>query len=110
MKTLGIIGGGQLGRMLAFSAMPLGVRCRFLVPQDDAALSCFGERFSQADPEAVARFAQGLDAATTEIETIDPGVFAQAMRHAPLWPTLAALDLKRDRRRERGAWAAVRIR
>lgn len=106
MKTLGIIGGGQLGRMLAFSAMPLGVHCRFLVPQDDAALACFGERFAQADPEAVARFAQGLDAATTEIETIDPGVFAQVMRHAPLWPTPAALDLKRDRRREREYLAA----
>ncbi|MFZ5724483.1 MAG: 5-(carboxyamino)imidazole ribonucleotide synthase [Pseudomonadota bacterium] len=101
MKTLGIIGGGQLGRMLALSAIPLGVRCRFLVPQDDAALRDFADRHAQAEPADIVRFAQGLAAATTEIETVDPRIFADVMRHAPLWPTPAALDLKRDRRRER---------
>jgi 5-(carboxyamino)imidazole ribonucleotide synthase len=101
MKTLGIIGGGQLGRMLALSAIPLGVQCRFLVPQDDAALQDFGARYSQRDPAGIEDFARGLDAATTEIETIDPRIFAQVMQHAALWPTPAALDLKRDRRRER---------
>jgi len=101
MKTLGIIGGGQLGRMLAISAIPLGVRCRFLVPKDDAALLDFGARYAQADEKDIQHFAHGLDAATTEIETIDPRVFAQVMKQSPLWPTPAALDLKRDRRRER---------
>jgi len=101
MKTLGIIGGGQLGRMLALSAIPLGVRCRFLVPKDDAALLGFTDRHAQNDPADLAQFAHGLDAATTEIETIDPRIFADVMKHAPLWPTPGALDLKRDRRRER---------
>ena len=107
MKTLGIIGGGQLGRMLALSAIPLGVRCRFLVPKDDAALLDFGGRHSQLDPADIDAFTHGLDAATTEIETIDPRIFAQVMKHAPLWPTPAALDLKRDRRREREHLAAL---
>lgn len=101
MKTLGIIGGGQLGRMLALSAIPLGVRCRFLVPKDDAALLEFGARYAQGDANDIALFSRGIDAATTEIETIDPRIFAGVMAHAPLWPTPAALDLKRDRRRER---------
>ncbi len=101
MKTLGIIGGGQLGRMLALSAIPLGVRCRFLVPKDDAALLDFGARYSQLDVAEINDFTHGLDAATTEIETIDPRIFTQVMQHAALWPTPAALDLKRDRRRER---------
>jgi 5-(carboxyamino)imidazole ribonucleotide synthase len=107
MKTLGIIGGGQLGRMLALSAIPLGVQCRFLVPQDDAALRDFTARHAQAESLDIDAFAQGLTAATTEIETIDPRIFAQVMRHAPLWPTPAALDLKRDRRREREHLAAL---
>ncbi|MFZ5757329.1 MAG: 5-(carboxyamino)imidazole ribonucleotide synthase [Pseudomonadota bacterium] len=107
MKTLGIIGGGQLGRMLALSAIPLGVRCRFLVPKDDAALLDFSDRFAQQDPQQLARFARGLDAATTEIETIDPAIFADVMQHVPLWPTPRALDLKRDRRREREHLAAL---
>ncbi len=109
MKTLGIIGGGQLGRMLALAALPLGIPCRFLVPQDDAAVAGFGLRFSQHDPVDVDRFVQGLDAATTEIETIDPKIFAQVMQHTSLWPTPAALDLKRDRRCEREHLAALHL-
>lgn len=101
MKTLGIIGGGQLGRMLALSAIPLGVRCRFLVPKDDAALLDYSARYSQADEADIHHFSHALDAATTEIETIDPRIFSQVMKQAPLWPLPAALDLKRDRRRER---------
>lgn len=101
MKTLGIIGGGQLGRMLALSALALGIRCRFLVPKDDSALQDFGDRYRQDDAGDILRFTHGLDAATTEIETIDPRIFAQVMQHAGLWPTPVALDLKRDRRRER---------
>lgn len=107
MKTLGIIGGGQLGRMLALSAIPLGVRCRFLVPRDDAALIGFTDRHAQNDPADRALFVHGLDAATTEIETIDPRIFADVMKTVPLWPTPQALDLKRDRRREREHLAAL---
>ena len=107
MKNLGIIGGGQLGRMLALAAIPLGVRCRFLVPKDDTALLDFGSRHAQSDSDDIRRFTHGLDAATTEIETIDPRIFAQVMQHAALWPTPAALDLKRDRRREREHLAAL---
>ena len=101
MKTLGIIGGGQLGRMLALSAIALGVRCRFLVPADDSALLDFGDRYAQGEADAIARFATGIDAATTEIETINPAIFAAVQQHAALWPLPLALDLKRDRRRER---------
>lgn len=107
MKTLGIIGGGQLGRMLALSAIALGVRCRFLVPKDDSALLDFGDRHAQRDPDDILRFTHGLDAATTEIETIDPRIFSALMQHAALWPTPQALDLKRDRRREREHLAAL---
>lgn len=107
MKTLGIIGGGQLGRMLALSALPLGVRCRFLVPKDDAALVDFGARHAQGDAADLEVFAQGVDAATTEIETIDPAIFRAVMQRVPLWPTPTALDLKRDRRREREHLSAL---
>jgi 5-(carboxyamino)imidazole ribonucleotide synthase len=109
MKTLGIIGGGQLGRMLALAAIPLGVRCRFLVPKDDAALLDFGGRYAQGDAQDILHFTHGIDAATTEIETIDPRIFSQVMAHAALWPTPLALDLKRDRRREREYLTALAL-
>lgn len=109
MKTLGIIGGGQLGRMLALSAIALGVRCRFLVPKDESAVKDFNGRHPQLEADEIVRFARGLDAATTEIETIDPRIFSAVMQHAALWPTPQALDLKRDRRREREHLAALRL-
>ena len=49
---LGILGGGQLGRMLALAAIPLGVECRFLVAPEREAGQILGDYFDQTDADA----------------------------------------------------------
>lgn len=122
MKTLGIIGSGQLGRMLALAALPLGVRCRFLAQGDHSAVGAFSSLTLPAPPNATVSAAErdfviGLDALTTEIENVDAGLLARLGAACPLWPPRAAIACKRDRREERrllarlglpqGAWVAT---
>ena len=59
--TLGVVGGGQLGRMLALAGVPLGLRFRFLDPAPDAPAGAAGELIVGAydDPAALERFAAG---------------------------------------------------
>ncbi|HEY3613340.1 MAG TPA: hypothetical protein VGK92_06520, partial [Gaiellales bacterium] len=66
--VVGCIGGGQLGRMLALAALPLGVAVRCLDPSPDA---CAGEVCelivgAYDDPEALARLAEGANVVTFE--------------------------------------------
>ena len=61
---VGVLGGGQLGRMLARAGDPLGIRCRFLDPSPEAPAGRAGELIvgGYDDPAALDRFADGLDA------------------------------------------------
>ena len=60
---IGVLGGGQLGRMLALAGLPLGLRFRFLDPADDACAGEVGELIvgDFTYPTALARFSDGLD-------------------------------------------------
>ena len=68
--TVGILGGGQLGRMLAMAAVRLGIQVRFYDPDDSGPAAGLGERFvgSWNDKEQLRRFAQGCDVITFENE------------------------------------------
>jgi 5-(carboxyamino)imidazole ribonucleotide synthase len=102
MTTLGIVGSGQLGRMLVLSALPLGVRCRVLALGDDAAVRDFAHCHAPiGDAAAEAAFAADVAAITTEIENIDGALLERLAAHAPVWPPRQALSCKRDRRAER---------
>jgi 5-(carboxyamino)imidazole ribonucleotide synthase len=65
---VGVLGGGQLGWMLARAGDPLGIRCRFLDPSPDAPAARAGELVVGAydDPAALDRFADQLAVATYE--------------------------------------------
>ena len=65
IRTLGILGGGQLGRMLAQAALPLGIRCVFLENDADCPASALGRVYSSTQ---LTEFAQACDALTTEFE------------------------------------------
>lgn len=68
--TLGILGGGQLGRMTALAAIPMGVRVRFLVPEPAAPVEGLGEVTvaDWTDPAVLAAWAEGCHAVTVESE------------------------------------------
>jgi 5-(carboxyamino)imidazole ribonucleotide synthase len=98
---VGILGGGQLGRMLALAGYPLGLRFRFLDPAPDAPAGHLGELLvGDYEDEAVLRqFATGLAAVTYEFENVP----VEATRHltVPVFPPPAALNVAQDRLAEK---------
>lgn len=72
MTTIGVLGAGQLGRMMALAGYPLGLRLRFLDPAPDTPAGQMAEHIigQYSDYDALEAFAQGLDAITYEFENV----------------------------------------
>ncbi len=96
---IGVLGGGQLGLMLAEAGEPLGFSFRFLDPNPDAPAGRGRELVCAAfdDAEAIDRFADGLDVATFEFENVGPETLARLERLVPLRPGVRSLEMKHDR-------------
>ena len=97
---IGIIGGGQLGRMLALAAARLGLSCHIYTDrQDDPAIeiAAAGTVAAYDDEEALAGFAASVDVVTYEFENIPARTadFLAAMR--PVRPSPSVLALTQDR-------------
>jgi len=106
--TIGILGGGQLGRMTALAARNMGYRVQVLDPDPDCAARPVVERviagaFSDAD--AAAELARTSDVVTLEIEQIAPAALAAVERHAPLRPGAALVTMVQHRGRQK-RWLA----
>ena len=72
-STIGIVGGGQLGRMLAMAAAQLGYRCHVFDPHERAPAADVAARFTRAaydDRQALGAFAAQVDVATYEFENL----------------------------------------
>jgi len=98
--NIGILGGGQLGRMIALSGYPLGLRFRFFDPVDEACVDPLAARVRGAwdDREALARFADGLDVVTYEFENVPvETVRALEARGVAVHPGARALEVSQDR-------------
>ncbi|MEX2281773.1 MAG: 5-(carboxyamino)imidazole ribonucleotide synthase [Gemmatimonadota bacterium] len=100
---VGVLGGGQLGRMLALAGYPLGIRLRHLggphdTPAAEVAELMVGE---YADPAALARFAHGLSVITYEWENVPVAATRLLAEHAPVYPPPAALEVSQDRLNEK---------
>jgi 5-(carboxyamino)imidazole ribonucleotide synthase len=75
-STIGIIGGGQLGRMLAMAAAQLGFRCHVYDPHEAPCAAEVAAQFTRGsfdDAEAIARFAAACDVVTYEFENPPTG-------------------------------------
>ncbi|MDZ7343425.1 MAG: 5-(carboxyamino)imidazole ribonucleotide synthase [candidate division KSB1 bacterium] len=97
--TIGILGGGQLGRMLALAGYPLGLRFRFLDPSPEAAAGQVAEHIagSYDDHAILERFAEGLEVVTYEFENV-PLTTAQFLsRRVAVYPPVEALEVAQDR-------------
>lgn len=108
-STIGIIGGGQLGRMLALAAAPLGYRVHILDPDPDCCARQVCAAFTQADygnRAALAAFADAVDVATYEFENIDAGPLDEIASRVGLFPPLNALRIAQDRVAEKQFAAA----
>ncbi len=96
--TIGILGGGQLGRMLAMSAAQLGYRCHIYAPDEESVAAEASADHTQAawdDAGAMAAFANACDVVTYEFENV-PVAPLRAIE-AKIAPGLAALEVAQDR-------------
>jgi 5-(carboxyamino)imidazole ribonucleotide synthase len=102
--TIGILGGGQLGRMLALAAAKLGFRVHIYC--DDAHAPAFHVAAAQTcapydDQEALARFAESVDVVTFEFENVPEATALSIADHAPVAPSPRALAIAQDRLAEK---------
>jgi 5-(carboxyamino)imidazole ribonucleotide synthase len=99
---IGVLGGGQLGRMLALAGYPLGLRFRFLEPAAEAPVDGLAERLADdTSDEALARFTTGLELVTYEFENVPVELARRLERVVPIYPPLAALEASQDRLHEK---------
>jgi len=103
MSTVGILGGGQLARMLALSGAPLGLR--FLV-LDTVADACAGQFAPMVvgdytDEAALAEFASNVDVATFDFENVPAGSAQWLAGRVPVFPNPRALAVAQDRLAEK---------
>ena len=102
-ETIGILGGGQLGRMLAMAAAQLGYRCHVYAPEADSIAAEVCAQFTNAawhDQAALATFAADCAVVTYEFENVPVGPLA-ALQGVPLLPNARALEVAQDRLSEK---------
>jgi 5-(carboxyamino)imidazole ribonucleotide synthase len=102
-QILGILGGGQLGRMLALAAATLGIRCHVFAPESDSPafdVAAFRTAARYTDAEALARFAASVDVVTYEFENVPTetlDILQEAAPDVPVRPGRRALSITQDR-------------
>ena len=102
--TIGILGGGQLGRMTAMAARSLGYRVQVMDPDPSCPArfvvdACFVGSWD--DAKAAADLARGSDVVTLEIEQISIAALEAAGKHAPVRPGKEILAMVQDRIRQK---------
>ena len=101
--TIGILGGGQLGYMLALAGYPLDLHFRFLDPSPQAPVGRIAPRVTAeyTDYEALDKFAHGLALVTYEFENVPVEAARHLARHVPVYPPPQALEAAQDRLNEK---------
>ena len=109
--TLGILGGGQLGRMLALAAANLGVRVRCYDEADDACAGqvCDLHVGTFDDLARLEAFGAGCDAVTYEFENVPVGAAARLNERVRVWPPPEALAASQDRLNEKTLFVELGI-
>ena len=111
-STLGILGGGQLGRMIAVAAAQLGLRAHIYAPDENSPAFEVAAEFTLAsyeDEAALVRFAKGVDVVTYEFENVPGETAAILSAHAALAPNAQALAVSQDRFLEKSFIAGLGI-
>ena len=109
-STLGILGGGQLGRMTALAAARLGYRCIVYAPEAHAIggdVAAGHVRAPFEDTDALARFATQVDVITYEFENVPEATVEACLRHRPVRPGVKPIHIAQHRLREKAFFASV---
>ncbi|GAB3467010.1 5-(carboxyamino)imidazole ribonucleotide synthase [Azotobacter salinestris] len=108
---IGVIGGGQLGRMLALAGTPLGMNFAFLDPAPDACAAALGEhiRADYGDQDHLRQLADEVDLVTFEFESVPAETVAFLSQFVPVYPSAEALRIARDRWFEKSLFRSLGI-
>ncbi len=110
--TIGILGGGQLGRMLAQAAARLGYRCHIFAPEADqpaAQVSAAATRAAYADAAALRAFAAAVSVVTYEFENVPVETVRLLDPLVPVRPGARSLEVAQDRLNEKSFANALGI-
>ncbi len=111
MTTVGILGGGQLARMLALSGAPLGLRFLVLDSTPDACAAQFAPLLEAdyRDEAALAEFARQVDVATFDFENVPADAARWLAERIPVFPNPRALSVAQDRLAEKSLFRELGI-
>jgi 5-(carboxyamino)imidazole ribonucleotide synthase len=99
-KTLGLLGGGQLGRMFTIAARTMGYEVIVLDPDINSPAATFASQHLCAaydDEDALAQLASQCAAVTTEFENVPASSLQAIAEHIPVRPSASAIRIARDR-------------
>jgi 5-(carboxyamino)imidazole ribonucleotide synthase len=111
-STIGILGGGQLGRMTALAAARLGYRCLVYAPDNHAIagdVAAGHVRGAYDDTDTLGRFARQVDVITYEFENVPEAAVAACLEHKPVRPGVKPIHVAQHRLREKQFFAALGI-
>jgi 5-(carboxyamino)imidazole ribonucleotide synthase len=108
---IGVIGAGQLGRMLALAGYPLAQQFLFLDTSADAPGAQVAPIITGAfdDPQSLERLAAEVDLVTYEFENVPVGALQRVAATRPVWPPVEALRVSQDRLLEKQLFTQLRI-
>ncbi|MFN0207942.1 MAG: 5-(carboxyamino)imidazole ribonucleotide synthase [Planctomycetota bacterium] len=108
---IGILGGGQLGRMLAIAGYPLGMKFTFLDPSADAPMAPLARGIvaDYNDPAALEELASSSDVVTWEFENVGFAAVDLLTKRTQLFPPASALNVKHDRLFEKQFFDQLKI-
>lgn len=109
--SIGILGGGQLGYMLALAGYPLGMRFRFFDPSPEAPVGRIAPRVTgdYADRGSLDKFVHGLEVVTYEFENVPFDAAHWLAKKVSVYPPPAALETAQDRLREKQLFEKLKI-
>ncbi len=108
-KTVGIFGGGQLGRMLAQAALPLGIQCTFYEATQDCPAAALGKVIDQTQPDSLQQFANSADVFSLEFENTPLADVDVLTQQHTLHPPRQALATAQNRLLEKALFDALDI-
>lgn len=100
-KTIGIFGGGQLGRMMAQAALPLNIQCTFFEAQQDCPAAALGPVFSSQAEQGLSAFIQSADIFSLEFENTPLADVDVLNQTKSIYPPRQALAIAQNRLSEK---------
>lgn len=108
---VGVLGGGQLGRMLGVAGLPLALEPVFWEPEATACAGLIGNHLCAPyeDAAALAQLVSAVDVCTYEFENVPSAVLKTLAAQVPVYPPLHALEVSQDRLHEKQHFASLDI-